>query len=239
MATAFHNMDINDLVYQNQTLLAQKKESNVLLTALQEENEHLKRAMRLHLIAVRPEAVGSRAGQGTRPYDQRDLIISRLEAQVLTLTDVLATYQDRADTLQHKHRQKERLARQARLHKAGPTDLTVAWRPKKNELNDRTILLAKRAARRKARMAKENKQIENEQRDLLIEKYQSNITTKKNNSKSSRVEYQKRREQRIAELMLQEMEAQKQIELRAMEESGEVTWGNSPRRSPESPHYKK
>jgi hypothetical protein len=209
---SFHNQDLSELIYQVEELHSQKKESDLLINALQKENEHLKSQIRLHLIAVRPDSRGSRTGQGCRPYDERDLIISRLEAQVLTLTDILSTYKDRAESINERQKARKNKERLDRIKKNSPVDLTVAWRPKKNELNDRTILLAKRAARRKAKEKNENKQIESEQRDLLIQKKKKSIQNAANRMKSSKDKYRARRERRIAELMMEEMEREKRRE---------------------------
>ena len=61
---SFHNQDLSNLIYQNQQLRLQKKQSDQLISSLENENEHLKRSIRLHRIVVRPNAKGSRTGQG-------------------------------------------------------------------------------------------------------------------------------------------------------------------------------
>ena len=204
--TSFHNQDLSDLVLQLQTLQEQKKESDALLNSLEEQNEHLYRTLRLHRVAVRPNAVANRVSMGSRLYDDRDLIIQRQQAQIFALTAALGTYRDRAEDLQAKKKEKERLEKAARLAIQGPVDLTVAWRPKKNVISERTEQLSRRAAKRRADKEKENKQIESEQRELLLEKYEKSIKRKTGKKKETKNEYKLRREKRIAELMAEEME---------------------------------
>mgnify|MGYP004195196565 CR=1 FL=1 len=143
---------------------------------------------------------------GLRPYDDRDLIIQRQQAQIFTLTAALGTYRDRAEDLQAKKKEKDRINKAARLKIQGPVDLTVAWRPKKNVISERTEQLSRRAAKRRADKEKENKQIESEQRELLLEKYGKSIKRKKGKKKQTKNDYKLRREKRIAELMAEEME---------------------------------
>ena len=219
--TFYDSASISQLIARNRTLQLQQQEHVQFITSLQQENEHLKSSIRLHKIRVRPNLTASRAPLGTRSYDDQDLLIRRLESQVLVLTDTLSTYKERAENLLQKEQTKQNMDRNARLAVAGPVDLTVAWRPKKNELNERTILLAKRAARRKKRVQEENQQIENEQRDVVLEQYDSKIklsATRKRNSKSK---YKSRRDKRIADLMLAEMQEQERMEMEAQREEKE------------------
>ena len=209
---SFHNQDLSNLIYQNQQLRLQKKQSDQLISSLENENEHLKRSIRLHRIVVRPNAKGSRTGQGNRQYDDRDLIISRLEAQILTLTDTLSTYSDRAYSLERKRQERLQQEKQARLDVQGPVDLTVAWRPKKNVISERTEMFSKRAAKRRAKKAKENKTIENEQRDLLLEQYAKKANKTNSRTSQNKTKYNNRRAKRISELIHKEMEYAKQIE---------------------------
>jgi hypothetical protein len=208
----FHNHDISDLVYQIQTLTDQKKQSDLLVSQLESENKRLRDAVRLHRIAVRPSAKGSRSGYGSRQYNDRDLCISRLEAQVMTLTDTLATYQERAASVELKRRVKEDKDTANRLLLQGPVDLTVAWRPKKNVISDRTEMFSKRAAKRRAKKQTELQMIESEQRELLLLKLNKKALQKETRKNKTKDQYYHRRTQRIAQLMVQEAEREEMLE---------------------------
>lgn len=174
------------------------------INSLRRENEELRGQIRLHREVTNPCARPSRKAQGSRSYDDRDLIIHRLETEVASLKDALKVYEEDASERERRRRLRRKQDAEERRELEGPVDLTVAWRPKKNVISERTELLAKRAARRRRLQEEERKTIEQEQRDKILRRYAKEAMEKKQRNVKKRNDYKKLREERI--LMLTEAE---------------------------------
>ena len=179
MTSSFYNNreDLAHLISQHEALRATVADQARALAACRDENARLKRTLRVSRVARLGNGSGalthgaSRTPQGTRPYDERDLIISRLEAQVRTLQDALETYAGDAADRERRRRARRRKDARQRREDEGPLDLTVAWRPKKNVISKRTEMLAARAGRRRRAQEAEHAEIERKHRDRLLKEY--------------------------------------------------------------------
>lgn len=174
-----------------------------IIASLTSENQQLRSRFRLMRTVTSPSRRPSRDPAGRR-FDDRDVVISRLEAQVQSLEDALAVYADSAAARTRRRRTRKRQDAEERRELAGPVDLTVAWRPKKNEISERTELLANRAAQRRRAQAAERKVIELEQRDIIMRKHAKAAKAKRRRELRQRSDYQNIRQARILQLTRQE-----------------------------------
>ena len=193
-----------------------------IITSLRSENEQLRAQCRLMRVATSPTRRPSRNPSGRR-FDDRDVVISRLEAQVLSLEEALSVYTDATAERARRRRARKRQDAEERRELAGPVDLTVAWRPKKNEISERTELLANRAAQRRRAQVAERKIIELEQRDIVLGKYAKAAKAKKYREARERSNYKKIRQARI--LALTPEEQRREIERRREADEGKSGLG--------------
>ena len=193
-ASTFYNNsdDIARLLDQVAELRSTSREQKQRIALLTRENDQLRAGFRLARAVGSPSRHPSRNPAGRR-FDDRDVVISRLEAQVLSLEDALKVYRDAAADRERRRQVRRRHEAEERRELAGPVDLTVAWRPKKNVISERTEMLAARAGRRRRAQAAERKAIELEQRDIILSRYAK--TKRQNPSASSgRGDYRIRKE---------------------------------------------
>jgi hypothetical protein len=216
-ATLFYNnsADLARCVDELTALRRTSRDQARIIASLTSENQQLRAQFRLTRTVASPSRRPSRDPAGRR-FDDRDVVVSRLEAQVQSLEDALAVYADAAAERTRRRRIRKRQDAEERRELAGPVDLTVAWRPKKNEISERTELLASRAAQRRRAQAAERKVIELEQRDIILGKHAKAAKTKRRRELRQRSDYQNIRQARILQLTREEQ--RREIERRREQE---------------------
>ena len=127
-ASTFYNNsdDIARLLDQVAELRSTSREQKQRIASLTRENDQLRAGFRLARAVGSPSRHPSRNPAGRR-FDDRDVVISRLEAQVLSLEDALKVYRDAAADRERRRQVRRRHEAEERRELAGPVDLTVAW----------------------------------------------------------------------------------------------------------------
>ena len=217
-AHLFYNdtADLARLVDEVAELRQQVSNRANAMRALERENEELRARFRVtSVVMASPSRYPSRDPVG-RKFDDRDVVVARLEVKVRALETALAAYGDAAQDRERRRVNRKRQDANERRKLAGPVDLTVAWRPKKNEISERTNLLAKRAARRRRAREAERKVIELEQRDIILGRYAKAEKAKAKRETNKQREYQRIRQERILQLTREEQ--RRELELCQEEE---------------------